>query len=169
VRKKDLFSLVQPLLPRFYSLSVALLPDDLQAQQLVVDAMTLCLLKHKDTWLERAWDVQDRKGHVLERKLFMKTYVRHLTDLATKRAAQLGPSLPDGELVQAHPQFYRFDVRTRAVGWLRFQQAWSVDEIGRTLGMPRHEVIEKLHNMRYLMLGQAPHWMPTGDATEVEA
>ncbi len=166
MRKKDLFSLVQPLLPRFYSLGVALLPDDLQAQQLVVDAMTLCLLKNKDAWLTQEWDPEDRKGHVLERKQFMKTYVRHLTDLAAKRAAQLGPTLADGELIQAHPQFYRLDVRTRAVAWLRFQQGWTVDEVGRTLGLPRHEVVEKLHNLRFLMLGQAPQWMPMGDAVK---
>ena len=144
---------------------MALLPDELQAQQLVVDTMTLCLLKDKATWLEREWPETDRKLQVLERKLFMKTYVRRMVELAAKRVTQLGVSMPDTEVVAQYPQFYRLDVKARAVAWLRFQQGWSLDEVGRTLGMPRHELVEKIHNARYLMLGQAPHWMPSNEAT----
>lgn len=139
---------------------MCLLPDDLQAEQLVVDALTLTLLKEKRTWLEREWDEADRKSHTHLRRQFMRSLVTRLVDLGIKRSAQLGVTLPDAEITRQHPQFFQLEPRTRAVAWLRFQQGWSMEEIERTLGLKRFELIEKVHNSRFLLMGQPPHWGP---------
>ena len=157
MRKKDLFTLIQPLLPRCHSLAYCLLPDDLQAQQLVIDAFTQCLLKEKHVWLTREWDDKDKKSQVQQRKTFLKSMIRCLVDLGVRRAAQISTPYEGQEF----RQFYQMDPRTRAVAWLRFQQNWPLEEIERALSMKRYEVIEKVHNARFLMMGQPPHWMPT--------
>ena len=156
VRKKDLFVLIQPLLPRLHSLAVCLLPDDLQAQQLVVDTLMLCLLKEKKIWREREWDEENAKIQLQLRKQFMKSMVTHMVDLGMKRSLQLWTTLPDVELVRQYPQFYQLETKARAVAWLRFGQNWSMDEIERVLQLKRYELVEKVHNARFLMLGQPP-------------
>ncbi len=134
---------------------MCLLPDDLQAQQLVIDAFTQCLLKEKHQWLTRSWDEQDKKSQLQLRKLLMKNLVRSMVDLGVRRSVQLGVTRGPEDF----KQFYQLDARTRAVAWLRFQQGWPLDEIERTLAMKRHEVIEKVHNARFLLMGQPTHWM----------
>ena len=161
VLKKDLFNLIQPLLPRCHSLAMCMLPDDLQAQQLVIDSFTQCLLKEKQTWLEREWDEDDKKMQMALRKQFLKSLMRAIVDLGTRRANQVTAPYEGQEF----RQFYSMDARTRAVAWLRFQQGWSLEDIERALSMKRHEVIEKVHNARFLMMGQPPHWMPKQEAS----
>ncbi len=156
VLKKDLYTLIQPLLPRLHSLAMCLLPDDLQAQQLVIDSFTQILLKEKESWLTREWPLDDKKQQIGLRKTFMKSMVRALVDLGIKRTAQLHTVYEGSDF----KQFYQMDTRTRAVAWLRFNQGWPLDEIERTLAMKRHEVIEKVHNARFILMGQPPHWMP---------
>lgn len=157
VRKKDFFALVQPLQPRIHSLAICLLPDDLQAQQLVIDAFTLCLLKEKNIWLMRdSEDMQDRRKLMIMRKQFLRSWIAALVDLGGKRAAHLQGSLPHSEVATEHPIFYSLELRTRAVAWLRFRQGWGMEEVMRTLGMKRYEVLEKIHNARFLLAGQPP-------------
>lgn len=140
---------------------MCLLPDDLQAQQLVVDTLMLCLLKEKKVWREREWDEEDRKLQMHLRKLFMKSMVSYMVDLGVKRSQQLWSTIPDSEMVREYSQFYKLETRTRAVAWLRFGQGWAVDEIERTLGLKRFELVEKLHNARFLMLSQPPMFART--------
>jgi hypothetical protein len=157
VLKKDLYTLIQPLLPRLHSLAMCLIPDDLQAQQLVIDSFTQILLKEKESWLNREWPLDDKKQQIGLRKTFIKSMVRALVDLGIKRTAQLHTAYEGSDF----KQFYQMDTRTRAVAWLRFNQSWPLDEIERTLAMKRHEVIEKVHNARFILMGQPPHWMPS--------
>lgn len=135
---------------------MCLLPDDLQAQQLVVDTFTLCLLKEKNVWFDQKWDEEDRKSQIHLRKQFMKSLVAHMVDLGVKRSLQLWTELPDVELVRQYPKFFQLETKARAIAWLRFGQSWPVDEIEKVLGLKRFEVIEKIHNARFIMLGQPP-------------
>ena len=138
---------------------MCLLPDDLQAQQLVIDAFTQCLLKEKTSWLAYQLNEHDKKEAIQLRKQMLKGMVQVIVDLGIRRALQLGMTRGP----QEYQQFYQMDVRTRAVAWLRFQQGWTLDEIERTLELKRHEVIEKVHNARFLLMGQPPHWMPKAE------
>lgn len=132
------------------------MPDDLQAQQLVVDTLMLCLLKEKKNWRERDWSEEDKKLQLHLRRQFMKSMVAHMVDLGTKRSLQLWSTLPDCELVRQYPQFYQMETKARAIAWLRFGQNWNMEEIERVLNLKRFELVEKVHNARYLMLGQPP-------------
>ncbi len=167
MRKKDFTALIQPLLPRLHSLAICLLPDDLQAQQLVTDALTTCLLKEKRAWLEREYDPEDRRAQIHLRKLLMKSLVTIMVDLGARRAAQLRASLPDNPVVRDFPQFYRLDPKARAVAWMRLRQGWGMEEIERMAGLKRHEVVEKVHNARFLLMGQPPHWAPASPGAQL--
>jgi len=160
VRKKDFFNLIQPLLSRCHALAFVIIPDDLQAQQLVIDALTNCLLRDKHSWLEREWDEQDKKQQIHLRKMFLKQMFKAMVDIGVRRAGQMNTPYEGREF----RNFFQLETRTRVVAWLRFQQSWTMEDIERALQMKRHEVIEKVHNARFLMMGQPPHWMPEREA-----
>ena len=149
VRKKDLFSLIQPLLPKCHSLAMSLLPDDLQAQQLIVDSYTQCLLKEKSLWLDRDWDESDKKDQIYLRKTMLKSWIKVMVDLGVRRAAQMQIRYEGS----AYKEYYHLDPSTRAVAWLKFDQGWSIQEIESSLGLKRFEVIEKIHNSRFILSG----------------
>jgi hypothetical protein len=141
---------------------MCLLPDDLQAQQLVIDAFTQCLLKEKQTWLAREWSSEDKKSQMQMRKLFLKSMFRSMINLGLKRSTQIATPYEGREF----KEFYHMDPLTRAVAWLRFQQGWPLDEIEKGLNLKRHQVIEKIHNSRFLLMGQPPHWIPSNSEAQ---
>lgn len=149
VRKKDLFNLIQPLLPKCHSLAMSLLPDDLQAQQLIVDSFTQCLLKEKSLWLDRDWDESDKKDQLHLRRLMLKSWIKVMVHLGMRRATQLQIRYEGVE----HREFYNLDASTRVVAWLKYDQGWGLSEIETTLGLKKFEVIEKIHNSRFILSG----------------
>jgi hypothetical protein len=149
VRKKDLFTLIQPLLPKCHSLAMSLLPDDLQAQQLIVDSFTQCLLKEKSLWLDRDWDESDKKDQLHLRRLMLKSWIKVMVHLGMRRATQLQIRYEGVE----QREFYQLDASTRVVAWLKYDQGWSISEIESTLGLKKFEVIEKVHNSRFILTG----------------
>ena len=128
---------------------MSLLPDDLQAQQLIVDSYTQCLLKEKNFWLDRDWDESDKKDQIYLRKMMLKSWVKIMVELGVRRASQMQIRYDGTE----YKEYYHLDPTTRAVAWLKFDQSWTVPEIELALGLKRFEVIEKIHNSRFILAG----------------
>ncbi len=135
---------------------MCLLPDELQAQQLVIDAFTQCLLREREYWLECEWDSDDKVELKQQRRYLLRQLIGAIVELGVRRAAHTMVSYRGDE----HKAFYQLEVRTRAVAWLRFTQRLSLEEIEQTLGLKRHEVVEKVHNARFMLQSQPPHWTP---------
>jgi DNA-directed RNA polymerase specialized sigma24 family protein len=156
MKRTDFFQLVQPLTEKLYSMAYALVPDDLQAEQLVIDSMNAFLLKEKKSVLLRTVDVESKKNVQLLRRTYFKTLLRYMCEIGVRRSNQLGDSsiAVDPEGFQA---FFSLDPKIRFVLKLRFETQFTVEEIEEIAQLPKYEVIEKLHNGRFLLLNDLNH------------
>lgn len=151
MKRFDFFQLVQPLTEKLYSMAYALVPDDLQAEQLVIDSMNAFLLKEKKTLLHKDIDLKNKKSVQLMRRTYFKSLLRYMGDIGVRRSSQLGESslAVDPEGFRA---FFGLDPKVRFVMKLRFEAQFNVEEIEEITQLPKYEVIEKLHNGRFLLL-----------------
>ncbi len=151
MKRIDFFQLVQPLTEKLYSMAYALVPDDLQAEQLVIDSMNAFLLKEKKSVLNKEVDLGNKKQAQLLRRNYYKTLLRYMCDIGVRRSSQLGEAslVNDPEGFRA---FYGLDPKIRFVLKLRFENQFNVEEIEEIAQLPKYEVIEKLHNGRFLLL-----------------
>lgn len=151
MKRIDFFQLVQPLTEKLYSMAYALVPDDLQAEQLVIDSMNAFLLKEKKRILNKTVEVTNKKSAQILRRTYFKMILRYMCEIGVRRSGQLGESsiaTPPEEF----KAFFALDPRIRFVMKLRFEGQFSAEEIEDIAQLPKFEVIEKLHNGRFLLL-----------------
>lgn len=131
-------------------MAYCLIPDDLQAEQLVIDGVNAFLLK------EAKWIAQFTEGEVdskqapkLRRQL-LKKILKFQYDIGQKRSFQLIDQYRS-YIPAEFKKFYDLDVKVRAVMTLRFDFLFQMEEIEDICQMARFEVIEKLHNGRFML------------------
>ncbi len=151
MKRKDFFQLVSPLSDKLYRFAFTLLPDDLQAEQLIIDSLNAYLLKEKKNILRREVDVTSKKDMQILRRFYFKGILRYLSDIGIRRAIQLGEQMRLSR-PEDYAVFYGLDPKIRFVIALRYEAQLSVEEIEDILQLPRFEVIEKIHNGRFLLL-----------------
>lgn len=148
----DFYSLLKPATDKLYRMAFALIPDDLQAEQLVIDSLNAYLIKDKKQILATA-ELENlaKKDIQLKRRNAFKGILKYMAEIGSRRATQL-----KDQLIRTRPvefdEFYKLEPRVRLVIMLRYDLQFSVDEIEDMIGMPRYEVIEKVHNGRFLLL-----------------
>ncbi len=151
MKRKDFFQLVQPLTQKLYQFAYSLMPDDLQAEQLVIDGLNAYLLKEKKNILNREVDLSDKKETQILRRLYFKGILRYMGNIGLRRSVQLVEQMRLSR-PQEFQAFYAMESKVRFVMTLRYQAQFSVQEIEEIAQIPRFEVIEKLHNGRFLLL-----------------
>lgn len=132
---------IKPLISKVFSFSYSLIPDELQAQQLVIDSfqyVTLNFNKLLDTELE---DEQIARSQVFN-CLLRKTY-----ELSVKRAAHL--SRQEFNERDEFEAFYSdLDTQQRAIIFLYHRFQFSVERIMEVTGLNRFQIIADLHRGR---------------------
>ncbi len=136
-----------------YPFAYSLLPDDLQAGQLVLDAIDLILVdKDFSDKFTEYYDDQE----LLRKDQFMITTAlySHIFRLAKIRVGQLSGSftVPEG-----FGAFYRTPIENRSTIFLREKLSFSWDRIGVIIGKDRISAIERYHsgvNSVYELLGR---------------
>ena len=157
MKRKDFFSLLQPLTEKLYRLSFNLLPDDLQAEQLVIDAINAYLIKERKQ-IMAARDLQEisKKDVQIQRRQHFKGIIRYLAEIGVRRGTQLAEQMKRTRPVE-FADFFGLEPKVRLVLSLRYDFQFTVEEIEDMVGIPRYEVIEKLHNGRFLLLTDINH------------
>ena len=151
MKRNDLFQLVAPLSEQLYRFAYTLIPDDLQAEQLVIDSLNAYLIKEQKQIIKREFDPKDKREAQKLRRFYFKGLLKYLSDIGIRRSGQLTDQLKDMRPA-GHAEFYGLEARVRIVMGLRYDARFSVEEIAEILAIPRYEVIEKLHNGRFLLL-----------------
>ena len=151
--------MVQPLTDKLFRIAYNLIPDDLQAEQLVVDGFNAYLLKEKKSILSKSVDFENRKETGALRRMYFKGILRYMGDIGIRRSAQLIEQLKLTIPLEYRP-FYSLDARVRLVMCLRFDAKLSVEEIEEILQIPRYAVIEKIHNGRFLLINDLNKGVP---------
>ncbi len=151
MKRKDFFQLVLPLTEKLYRFAYTLIPDDLQADQLVIDGLNAYLLKERKSILRREIDLASKKETQLLKRALYKGILRSVCDIGVRRATQMNEHVKNN-LPKDYTSFYALDPKVRFVISLRYEAQFSVEEIEEIVQMPRYEVIEKIHNGRFLLL-----------------
>ncbi len=152
MKRMDFYQLIKPLTDKFYRMAFNLIPDDLQAEQLVVDSLNAYLIKEKKFILNLPeFSDLSKKELQLKRRQCFKGMLKYMSEIGVRRASQL-----KGQMLQARPAefdlFYKLEPKVRLVIALRYDFLFTVEEIEDILSIPRYEVIEKIHNGRFLLM-----------------
>ena len=152
MNRTDFFSLVQPLTPKLYRAGYCLLPDDLQVEQLVIDAFNGYLIREKKNILNfKELHEISKKDLQVQRRIHFKGILKYLAEIGIRRSLQLSNQM---NISRPHEfkSFFKLDPRVRLTLCLRYDFQFTTNEIEDMTGMTRYEVIEKLHNGRYLLM-----------------
>lgn len=151
MKRKDFYQLTLPLTDKLFRFAYTMIPDDLQAEQLVIDALNAYLIKEKKSIMKREVDLTSKKDSQILRRIIFKGILRYICDIGTRRSGQLS-DLMTVTRPQEYSAFYSLDAKIRFVIGLRYEAQFTVEEIEEIVQMPRFEVIEKIHNGRFLLL-----------------
>lgn len=159
MKRKEFNHLVLPLTDKLFRIAYNLIPDDLQAEQLVVDGFNAYLLKEKKNILLKNVDFSNRKETGALRRMYFKGILRYIGDIGIRRSSQLIEQLKLTIPAEYRP-FYSLDAKVRLVMCLRFDAKLSVEDIEEVLLMARYAVIEKIHNGRFLLINDLNKGVP---------
>lgn len=151
MKRKDFYLIAQPLVPKLYRFAHALIPDDLQAEQLVIDGMNAFILNEQKKISNREVDVEDKKEQMVLGRMYFRGILQHMASIGARRSGQLLEQMKVS-IPENYTSFYSLESKIRAAIYLRYEAQLSVDEIEDVLQIPRFEVIEKIHNGRFLLL-----------------
>ena len=150
MRREEIISTIDSLIPKVYSFAFALMGDELQAEQAVIDAYTVYLMQDKDFLLDESYDANDTKERSLMRKYFLKELIREVYELSIKRIPQLSGKLRRNLL--EYEAFYRIALNKRALMYLKEVEKFSIEELQEIFSMERHSVVELFHNAKHELM-----------------
>lgn len=133
---------LKPLYPRLYSFCYALIPDELQAQQLVVDSISIFLIKEKE--LIGQWEQSESElGNqelIYAHRLF-KLILRFTYELGIKRLSQLQALVNTSKYKFS---FYQLSGKERVLIYLKHNLKLSWDDIEFVTKLGRSQLINML-------------------------
>jgi hypothetical protein len=151
MKRKELHLLLSPLSEKLYRFAYTLIPDDLQAEQLVIDSFNAFLLRERKKLMAREVDLVSKNGSQILRRQYFKGILQHMLEIGVRRSIQLSEQIKVSR-PQEYVPYYSLEPKVRFVMSLRYDAQFSVEEIEEIVQMPRYEVIEKIHNGRFLLL-----------------
>ncbi len=149
MKRNELISIVDSIIPGLYSFSYALIPDELQAEQLIVDAYSVFLIREAEDI--EALEAQSARERAASKKFAQTSLLIDIFDLAKKRAPQLTSLLRN---VREYGRFYELDILHRGVLGAKENLHLNNIQIGEVFALKSHQVLEALHNARAVLLSE---------------
>lgn len=143
MKRKEIFSLLTPLLDQLYQFSYVLLAEELEAEQLVIDGVNGFIIKEKK-WLTQSQLEEEDEGKF--RRLLFQKIINHIYALAIKRSVNFK--------MDKDQTFYQLPLRNRAIMCLRYLMNYTPEQIEDFLGLARWEIIEGIHNSRFVLMNE---------------
>lgn len=137
---KEFEKYLKEINPEIFSFSYVLVPDDLQAQQLVVDALYILSLEYGGLIAEVLKSKDDSKLSEVKKTLYKQVYT-----IGKKRFFHLKNGLKVDDKFRV---FYMLELEQKAILFLKQKSSFEIDEISQILNLERHEVIAKLNSAR---------------------
>jgi len=144
MEKRQLIHAINALMPKTYGFAYAMSGDDLQAEQLVLDAYTVLLMDNEDYFGDEEFDLSQRNSRQNFNRFLLKELCAEVYHLAMKRAHMYRKNIH--HVPSEYIAFHRLDVRNRALLYLKEVLNFSVVELQETLAMSRAQVIEVFYN-----------------------
>lgn len=143
----DLEKFIQSLSTDLYSFAFILIPDDLQATQLMIDSVAALLIQKKA--LVEQWSKKSSES-LLDQSEEIKLHLyKTLYDLSKKRYHQLKAGLKS---VEDNSGFFSLDFDDKAVLFLQERSEFSSENIEFISSKSKTEVLAHLYSARINMI-----------------
>lgn len=133
--------------PEFFQMAHILIPDNLQARQLVLDSIMNFLLEKRDDLKERVEMVSDEDHGVFLFSL-KKRVMKKIVELAGKRFDQVKESLDSHDIDGEFYHFYQCSIDEKIVLFLKYKLNWDWSELGEILNMSKIDVISLVNSAK---------------------
>lgn len=144
MNKAELASILENVLPKLFSFAYSLIPDELQAEQMVIDAYSVFIIREKEYIEEYKLDMVQKKERARFRRFLMKSLLQDIYKLGVKRASQLGDYTPE----RNYQSYYQLGIPERAILYMKDILGLELEEIQEVMHMLKHQLIEKIYNAR---------------------
>ena len=145
-KSEELQKYIQNLSPELYSFAYVLIPDDLQASQLMIDCVQSFLIQKK-TLVEKMGLTKNKivKNLLEETKLNL---IKIVYELSRKRYQQLKMSLAE---VEGNGGFFSLDFDEKAILYLKEKSGFDLDLIEFITSTTSSEALSHLYSARIKM------------------
>lgn len=129
-----------------FSFAYNLIPDDLEARQLVIDAIHSFLIEQKNEWEERELEAKAQ--------VYSKFFYKKIFEIASKRIAHVG-HFSDQTIIdnkESHFSFFKLSLLERAILFLRHRAKMNTNNIALITSLGKIEVINHLFLARFHLL-----------------
>ena len=147
----ELEKLIQNLSTDLYSFAFVLIPDDLQATQLMIDSVSAFIIQKKS--LIDKWSTTSESELVLNAHDIKIHLYRAMYELAKKRYNQLRTSFKS---IEDKSGFFALEFDDKAALFLKERTEFPLDVIEFILGQTRGEVLAHLYSARIKMVNNIP-------------
>ncbi|MBD65708.1 MAG: hypothetical protein CME62_10910 [Halobacteriovoraceae bacterium] len=149
MNKNQLEIFIDSLIPKFYSFAYALSADQVQAEQLVIDAYTVYTLREKDYLMQLEFDSDNKKSRVALKRLLTVEIYNEIYELARKKYRKIKPSTQN---LYEYKNFHQLTIQKKAILYLKEKQNLSIEELQEIFALKRHQVIELYHNAKHSLV-----------------
>jgi DNA-directed RNA polymerase specialized sigma24 family protein len=149
MKRNELDNLLNSIIPKLYSFAYAMIQDDEQAEQLIVDAYSVFLVKEKNFIIDFKYN-DNKKEKLSFKNYLLINLIGEIYGLGVKRNSEQKhlKRLDHGEF----DSFYKLDVTQRSVLFLKENLKFSIELIQETLQIKKHQVLEQLYNSRHRII-----------------
>lgn len=146
MKNEELQKYIQNLSPELYSFSYILIPDVLQASQLMIDCVQSFLIQKKELVEKMSLSKNKIIENLLEETKL--NIIKIVYELSRKRYQQLKISLSD---VEGHGGFFSLEFDEKAILYLKEKANFDLDTIEFITSSSRSEVLSYLYSARIKM------------------
>lgn len=155
----ELEKLIQNLSTDLYSFAFILIPDDLQATQLMIDSVSAFIIQNKS--LIDKWSTTNESELVHNSNDIRIHLYKSMYELSKKRYNQVRMSFKS---IEDNSGFFALDFDDKAALFLKEKTDFALDVIEFILGQSRSEVLAHLYSARLKMVNNVPtHTTPRVD------
>ena len=140
MKKSDFTLLTNSQLSKLYSFAYAIIPDELQAEQIIIDAYSVFLVREKKFIEGLEYDLKSKLAKTKIKKFIYTNMIGDIFKLGVKRATQLKESTGSPDEFE---KFYQLDPTSRAVVYLKEVAKLKYKEIENIVGVEKFLLIEK--------------------------
>lgn len=139
MNNSTLESVISKNINKLYSLAYAIVPGELEAEQLVIDAYTRFILNDKSFILETELADPADEGIFLE--FTLRRIIQEMVELAKKRTGRFSQNLS----VDEFNAFYNLSFKARLIIHLNTVLGMDEEDMAKTLLIPKHEIIKDMY------------------------
>jgi hypothetical protein len=157
MKKMDFEKFLLQVSQDLYGFAFILIPDDLQAGQLVADSVQAYVLSKKEFLVE----IFNSKNKSLSDELILikRDLLKNIYELAKKRYQQLKLSLSESSNKE---DFYSLEFDEKATLYLKEKLKWGFENVAVITAMTKSEISAYLYSARIKMIEKIPYEIYSG-------